>query len=83
MTNVMYKFLIYLSIYLCLPLHPGHCLCVNVYYCHRVSTHLQLNNNNNNNNNNVSGFLLAHLQRQVYKVGSGSSLLGMVSAPRC
>jgi hypothetical protein len=29
---------------------------------------------------NVSGFLLAHLQRQMYKFGSGSSLLGMVSA---
>jgi hypothetical protein len=29
----------------------------------------------------VSGFLLAHLQRQVYNFGSGSSLLGMVSAP--
>jgi hypothetical protein len=30
----------------------------------------------------VLGFLLAHLQRQVYKFGSGSGLLGMVSAPR-
>jgi hypothetical protein len=30
----------------------------------------------------VSGFLLAHLQRQVYNFGSGSSLLSMVSAPR-
>jgi hypothetical protein len=30
---------------------------------------------------NVSGFLLAHLQRQVYKFGSGSSLLGMVPVP--
>jgi hypothetical protein len=29
----------------------------------------------------VSGFLLAHLQRQVYNFGSGLSLLGMVSAP--
>jgi hypothetical protein len=29
----------------------------------------------------VSGFLLAHLQRQVYNFGSGSSLLGMASAP--
>jgi hypothetical protein len=29
----------------------------------------------------VSGFLLAHLHRQVYNLGSGSSLLGMVSAP--
>jgi hypothetical protein len=29
----------------------------------------------------VSGFLLAHLQRQVYNFGSGSSLIGMVSAP--
>jgi hypothetical protein len=29
----------------------------------------------------VSGFLLAHLQRQVYKFSSGSSLLGMVSVP--
>jgi hypothetical protein len=29
----------------------------------------------------VSSFLLAHLQRQVYNFGSGSSLLGMVSAP--
>jgi hypothetical protein len=29
----------------------------------------------------VSGFLLAHLQTQVYNIGSGSSLLGMVSAP--
>jgi hypothetical protein len=28
-----------------------------------------------------SGFLLAQLQRQVYNFGSGSSLLGMVSAP--
>jgi hypothetical protein len=28
----------------------------------------------------VSVFLLAHLQRQVYNFGSGSSLLGMVSA---
>jgi hypothetical protein len=28
----------------------------------------------------VSGFLLAHLQRQVYNFGNGSSLLGMVSA---
>jgi hypothetical protein len=27
----------------------------------------------------VSGFLLAHFQRQVYNFGSGSSLLGMVS----
>jgi hypothetical protein len=27
------------------------------------------------------GFLLAHLQRQVYNFGSGSSVLGMVSAP--
>jgi hypothetical protein len=47
MTNVMHKFLIYLSFS---ALH-------------------------------VSGFLLAHLQRQVYNFGSGSSLLGMVSAP--
>jgi hypothetical protein len=29
----------------------------------------------------VSGFLLAHLQGQVYKLDSGSSLLGMVSGP--
>jgi hypothetical protein len=29
----------------------------------------------------VSGFLLARLQGQVYNFGSGSSLLGMVSAP--
>jgi hypothetical protein len=29
----------------------------------------------------VSGFLLAHLQRQAYNFGSGSSLLGMVSTP--
>jgi hypothetical protein len=29
----------------------------------------------------VSGFLLAHLQRQMYNFGTGSSLLGMVSAP--
>jgi hypothetical protein len=29
----------------------------------------------------VSGFLLAHLQRQVYSFGSGSYLLGMVSVP--
>jgi hypothetical protein len=29
----------------------------------------------------VSGFLLAHLQRQVYNFGSGSSLLSTVSAP--
>jgi hypothetical protein len=29
----------------------------------------------------VSGFLLAHLQRQAYKLGSALSLLGMVSAP--
>jgi hypothetical protein len=28
------------------------CKCV-LYYCHRMSTQLQLNNNNNNNNNNV------------------------------
>jgi hypothetical protein len=27
------------------------CKCV-LYYCHWVSTQLQLNNNNNNNNNN-------------------------------
>jgi hypothetical protein len=27
------------------------------------------------------GFLLAHLQRQVYNFGSGSSLLGVVLAP--
>jgi hypothetical protein len=30
----------------------------------------------------VSGFILAYLQRQLYNLGSGSSLLGMVSAPR-
>jgi hypothetical protein len=29
----------------------------------------------------VSGFLLAHFQSQVYNFGSGSTLLGMVSAP--
>jgi hypothetical protein len=29
----------------------------------------------------VSGFILAHLQREVYNFGGGSSLLGMVSAP--
>jgi hypothetical protein len=29
----------------------------------------------------VLGFLLAHLQRQVYKFGSGSSFLGMVLVP--
>jgi hypothetical protein len=29
----------------------------------------------------VSGFLLAHLQRQVYNFDSGSSLLSMVSTP--
>jgi hypothetical protein len=29
----------------------------------------------------VLGFLLAHLQGQAYNFGSGSSLLGMVSAP--
>jgi hypothetical protein len=29
----------------------------------------------------VSGFPLAHLQRQVYNFGSGLSLLGMVLAP--
>jgi hypothetical protein len=26
-----------------LSLYPVYCLCVNVYYCHRVSTQLQLN----------------------------------------
>jgi hypothetical protein len=31
----------------------------------------------------VSGLLLAHLQRQAYIFGSGSSLLGMVSALGC
>jgi hypothetical protein len=29
----------------------------------------------------ISGFLSAHLQRQLYKFGSYSSLLGMVSSP--
>jgi hypothetical protein len=29
----------------------------------------------------VSGFLLAHLQKQVYSFGSDSTLLSMVSAP--
>jgi hypothetical protein len=29
----------------------------------------------------VSGCLIAHLQRQVYNLGSGSSLLGMVTPP--
>jgi hypothetical protein len=29
----------------------------------------------------VSGFLLAHLQRQVYNFDRGSNLLGMTSAP--
>jgi hypothetical protein len=29
----------------------------------------------------VLGFLLAHLQRQVYNFGSGSGLLGMMSVP--
>jgi hypothetical protein len=29
----------------------------------------------------VSGFLLAHLHRQVYNFGSGSSLLVMVLVP--
>jgi hypothetical protein len=29
----------------------------------------------------VSDFLLSHLQRQMYNFGSGSSLLGMISAP--
>jgi hypothetical protein len=29
----------------------------------------------------ISGYILAHLQRQVYNFGSGSGLLGMVSAP--
>jgi hypothetical protein len=29
----------------------------------------------------VSGLLLAHIQGQVYNFGSGSSFLGMVSAP--
>jgi hypothetical protein len=38
------------------------CKCV-LYYCHRVSTQLQLNNNNNNNNNNVYFLLLT----TVYK----------------
>jgi hypothetical protein len=37
--------------YVSRPLYSVYCLCVNVYYCHRVSTQLQLNNNNNNNNN--------------------------------
>jgi hypothetical protein len=31
----------------------------------------------------VLGFLLVHFQRQVYKFGSGCSLLGMVSVPGC
>jgi hypothetical protein len=31
----------------------------------------------------VLGFLLAHLQKQVYDFDSGSSLLDMVSAPSC
>jgi hypothetical protein len=40
------------------PLHSVYCLCVNVYYCHRVSTKLQFDNNdNNNNNNNNNNFL--------------------------
>jgi hypothetical protein len=30
----------------------------------------------------VSGFVLGHLDRQVYNFGSGSSLLGMVSVPQ-
>jgi hypothetical protein len=43
------------------PLYSVYCVCVNVYYCHRVSTQLQLSsndddddddNNDNNNNNN-------------------------------
>jgi hypothetical protein len=41
-----------------------------VYFIYLFSSALQ-----------VSGFLLVHLQRQMYNFGSGSSLLGMVSAP--
>jgi hypothetical protein len=29
----------------------------------------------------VSRFLLAHLQRQAYNIGSGSCILGLLSAP--
>jgi hypothetical protein len=36
------------------------CKCV-LYYCHRVSTQLQLNNNNNNNNNNILGTDIQYL----------------------
>jgi hypothetical protein len=41
-----------LVIMLCVfrPLYSMYCLCINTYYCHRVSNQLQLNNNNNNNN---------------------------------
>jgi hypothetical protein len=49
-------------------------LCVNVYYCHRVSTQLQLNDNNdddgnNNNNNNINNNNVLNVphRRMFYK----------------
>jgi hypothetical protein len=45
------------------------CLCVNVYYCHRVPAQLQLNNNNNNNNN-----MHPQLSRNIAKFVRGITL---------
>ena len=47
----------------CVPFmyYSVYCLCVFciLYYCHRVSAHLQfINNNNNNNNNNNFAYLV-------------------------
>jgi hypothetical protein len=34
------------------PLYSVYCLCVNMHYCHRVSTQFQLNDDDGDKNNN-------------------------------
>jgi hypothetical protein len=74
----MHKFLIYLSVYFCLTyfrlsFSPSSETGVQFWQWFKSPGY-------GVSAPHVSGFLLAHLQRQVYNFGSGSSLLGMVSA---
>jgi hypothetical protein len=70
------QFSFHLPIFLSLPNFPFSVLCVLfvckfvMYCCRRVSPQLRLNI-----------YIISYLKRQVYNFGSGSCLLGMVSAP--
>jgi hypothetical protein len=54
------------------------CKCV-LYYCHRVSTHLQLNNNNNNMYYKFIFYLTVNTARLHYKYQSVRLLIEIIA----